>query len=114
MIYHFPDLDTLRLAITSGVVPAETSLAPAVGDIDDEGHVWLEPSAVLPRKAQAALRKLGVQIVQADGSLRAGEVCCWLQLFPVQRDGAPAATPGQSAVLFELADAAQLPGLVGE
>ena len=29
MILLFPDLDTLRVALTSGIVPAEVTLAPA-------------------------------------------------------------------------------------
>lgn len=114
MIYQFPDLDTLRLAITSGVVPPDVSLAPAVGGVDEEGHVWLQPSVALAKKAQNALRKLGVQTLEANGDLKAEEVSCWLQMLPVERDPRPPAFSGQAPVLFELAGADVLPDLVGE
>jgi cellulose synthase operon protein C len=113
MIYHFPDLDTLQLAITSGVVPQDVSLAPAKGGLDDDGQVWLQPSVALNRKAQTALRRLGVEIVRANGELEGDEYCCWLQLLPVTRSDSAVPTP-QTPVLFELADADQLPVLVGE
>lgn len=113
MIYHFPDLDTLRLAITSGVVPTEVSLAPAKGGLDDDGQVWLLPSVALARKAQTALRRLGVEIVRANGELEGDEFCCWLQLLPIVRTETTVPSP-QTPVLFELPDAAQLPLLVGE
>src|SRR5262245_43539521 len=108
MIYEFPDLDTLRLAITSSVVPPEVSLAPAVAGLDDEGHVWLQPSVALPKKSQTALRKLGVQGIEANGDLKAEEVTCWLQMLPVQRDSAPPPLSSQSPVLFELSATEQL------
>jgi hypothetical protein len=114
MIYEFPDLDTLRLVITSSVVPPEVSLAPAVAGIDDEGHVWLQPSVALPKKAQNALRKMGVQTLEANGDLKAEEVSCWLQMLPVERDATPPAFSAQAPVLFELQGADALPDLVGE
>lgn len=113
MIYHFPDLETLRLAITSGVVPTDVSLAPAKGGLDDDGQVWLEPSVALPRKAQTSLRQLGVEIVRANGQLEGDEYICWLQLLPVARADNPVPSP-QTPVVFELPEATQLPLLVGE
>src|SRR5271165_3824239 len=113
MIYHFPDLDTLQLSITSGIVPQDVSLAPAKGGLDDDGQVWLLPSVALNRKSQTALRRLGVEIVRANGELEGEEFCCWLQLLPVTRSDSTVPTP-QTPVLFELADADQLPVLVGE
>src|SRR5262249_14016370 len=114
MIYQFPDLDTLRHVITSSVVPPEVSLAPAVGAVDDDGHVWLQPSGPLPKKSVTALRKLGVESYEANGDLQAEEITCWLQMLPVQRDPAPPTLSAQAAVLFELPDPSHLPGLVSE
>src|SRR5262249_20338334 len=63
---------------------------------------------------QSALRKLGVQGIEANGDLKAEEVSCWLQMLPVQREAAPPVLSSQAAVLFELSATEQLPGLVGE
>jgi hypothetical protein len=89
-------------------------LAPAVAGIDDEGHIWLQPSVALPKKAQNALRKLGVQTLEANGDLKAEEVSCWPQMLPVERDPAPPGLSGQAPVLFELPGTETLPDLVGE
>ena len=114
MIYHFPDLDTFRLAITSGVVPPEISLAPATAGQDDDGHVWLQPAAALPRKVQTGLRKLGVESVKADGDLKAEQVFCWPQMLPLLREATPPVPTPTTPVLFELPDAEMLPDLVAE
>src|SRR5262245_45438883 len=113
MIFYFPNLDTLRLAITSGVVPPEVSLAPAVAGFDDAGHLWLEPAALLPRGLQAGLGRLGVKVVKSNGASLTTEVSCWPQVLPVQRGPAPDFT-AQTPVLFELSETGQLPALVGE
>src|SRR5262245_18048624 len=114
MIYQFPNYDTLRLAITSSVVPPEVSLAPAVGAVDEEGQVWLQPAVALPKKSVTALRKLGVESYEANGDLKAEEITCWLQMLPVERVPVPPAFSAQSPVLFELPDPSYLPGLVAE
>ena len=49
MILLFPDLDTLRLALTSGIVPADVTLAPAAVSFDAEGKVYVEPTVALTR-----------------------------------------------------------------
>ncbi|MFI5382441.1 MAG: hypothetical protein ACHRHE_24350, partial [Tepidisphaerales bacterium] len=114
MIYEFPDLDTLRLAITSGVVPPEISLAPAIACEFDEGHIWLQPSVALPRKAQNGLRKLGVGFVKENGDLQAEKVYCWPQMLPLLREATPPVPSATTPVLFELPDADLLPDLVAE
>jgi hypothetical protein len=114
MIFCFPDLDTLRLAITSGVAPPAVSLAEAVAGFDAQGHIWLQPSVTPTAKVRTALAKLGVQVVKADGDLLAEKVCCWLQLLPLQRESAAPFLSKQAAVLFELPDPAQLGEVVGE
>jgi hypothetical protein len=112
MILHFPNLDTLRLALTSGVVPADVSLAPARAAVDQEGHVWIEPGAALSRTVQSELRKLGVQSVKENG-VQLEEIHCWPQLLPLKRE-ALSNLSSQTPVLFELADPEQLPEFVGE
>jgi len=113
MIYEFPDLDTLQLVITHGVVPTEVSLAPAAGGLDSAGRVRLTPSVAVPKKAQTALRKLGVQMVDGNGA-PADDVSCWLQLLPVVREAGLPNLSAQAPILFELTDPTLLGGLVGE
>ena len=57
----FPDLDTLRLALTSGAVPPAVSVAPVRAGVADDGRVWVQTPAALPRGALADQRRLGVQ-----------------------------------------------------
>lgn len=114
MIYHFPDLDSLRLAIASADVPPEISLAPAIGGVDEEGHVWLQPSVALPAKAKTALRKRGIEAIKGNGDLQAEEIHCWLQLLPAVREKAVLVPSPQTPVLFELPGGEQLSDLVGE
>jgi hypothetical protein len=114
MILTFPDLDTLRLALTSGTVPAAVALAPAAAGFEDDGRVWVEPSADPPRKALTELRRLGAGVAKAAGSAPVVEVSCWLQLLPLHRSADPVARPEQTPVLFELAEGEQLSSLVTE
>ena len=114
MVFHFPDSDTLRLALTSGAVPPAVSLAPVRAGFDPEGPLWLEPSVSLSRAAQKELTRLGATAVKGEGTRLTDTFTCWLQLLPLQRSPAPAATSAQTPVLFELASAAALPAIVRE
>jgi hypothetical protein len=114
MILNFPDLDTVRLALTAGAVPSAAALAPAVASFGDDGRVWVEPSADLPKKAQAELRRLGVGTARAAGTTLVVEVSCWLEILPLQRSTDPIARPEQTAILFELAEGEQFSSLVSE
>jgi hypothetical protein len=114
MILLFPDLDTLRLALTSGIVPAEVTLAPAAVTFDDQGKIYVEPTATLSRTATKNLDRIGVKGSKRHASDEPGEVTCWPQLLPVTRDGAPPQVSSQAPVLFELDSADDLPTLVTE
>jgi hypothetical protein len=110
---RFPDLDTLRLALTSGAIP------PAIGDtsasaaFEDGGAVWVQPSKPLPRSALAELKRLGVQVDPKAQVEPDHPVCCWAQLLPLRRDSSTETPAGNTPVFFELAGA-ELPNLVGE
>jgi hypothetical protein len=114
MALYFPDLHTLQLALTSGAVPPALAQAPVTAGFDDDGHVWVEPSAPVPRAAQAELKKLGVQAVKKMDAPSEVELSCWAQVVPLQRDPVPAAPSPTTPVLFELPAAKELPALVGE
>jgi hypothetical protein len=113
MILTFPDLDTLRLALTSGIVPPAVSLAPTAAGLDDGGQVWLQPSAAPSRAVLAELRRLKVQTPRNSSVPLTERYDCWLQVLPVQRSADQGVPPEQAPVLFDLA-ADQLSGMVTE
>lgn len=114
MILLFPDLDTLRLAITSGVVPADVTLAPAAVSFDAEGKIYVEPTESLTKTVTKNLDRIGVKGSKRHASDEPQEVTCWPQLLPVAREGTPPQLSNQAPVLFELEKAEDLPTLVTE
>ena len=89
MILYFPDLDSLRLAITSGAVPSAVSLTSATAGFDDAGHVWLQPSVALPPPPRPISASSAFRSSSENGALLAEPVHCWLQLLPLQRSACP-------------------------
>jgi hypothetical protein len=114
MVFYFPDPDTLQLAITSAAVPPAVSQAPVLAGFGEKGEVWLQPSAALDRPTQTNLRRLGVQTLKRMPCELVAELSCWLQVLPLRREGSAPTASNSAPVLFELAVAEQLPGLVGE
>src|SRR5215213_366561 len=114
MILLFPDTDTLRLAITSGVVPADVTLAPAAVSFDDQGKIYVEPTESLTKTVTKNLDRIGVKGSKRHASDNPQDVTCWPQLLPVTRDGTPPQISNQAPVLFELERAEDLPTLVSE
>jgi hypothetical protein len=114
MILTFPDLDTVRLALTSGAVPSAAALAPAVARFEAGGRVWVETAVDLPRKSLAELRRQGAGTGKPPTTVPAIEVSCWPQLLPLQRSADRVARPRQTPVLFELAEGEPLTSLVSE
>src|SRR5262245_29557277 len=114
MPFRFPDLDTLRLALTGGLVPTSVGLAPARLAVDGAA-CWLTPGAALPRTLRPALARIGVQWVEpANAPAPTEDLTCWPQALPVTKETSPPPVSGQTPVLFEMADAAQLPVLAAE
>jgi cellulose synthase operon protein C len=102
----FPNLDALRLALTSGLVPAAVARAPARAGFDTHGHLWLEADGLPVREALTALGRFGVIVLGSPG-VRTQPVRCWAELLPVRRVERPLGGP----VLFDLPDQ-QLAALV--
>ncbi len=95
----FPNPDTLRLVLASGVLPAAVTAAPARAGWDEHGRLWVEPAAPLPRTALAALGRFGVQILGA-GHATPVQVGGLAELLPLR----PAPDSPGTGVLFELPD----------
>ena len=114
MIVTFPNLETLQLALTMGVVPTAVSLAPGIAGSEKEGRVWIQPQGNLSRSTQNELRRLGVQMSRAAAASPGTQVRCWLELLPLRRSSDTPARPDQTPVLFELVASEQLPTLIAE
>src|SRR6516164_1570209 len=114
MILKFPDLDTLCVALTTGAVPAAVSQTAAVVGFDDQGPVWVETSARLPRGAQDDLKQFGVQFPRKSDAGLAAEVSCWPELLPLVPDPAPLDRPETVPVLFDLPGGEGLARLITE
>ncbi len=113
MILHFPNLETLHLALLSGVIPEAISLTAARAAFEDPGSVWVQPTVVLPPATLAELCHLGVSVRKTAAVPLDQAVGCWPQLFPLRRDAAAEGCTDRTPVLFELAET-QLPELVHE
>jgi cellulose synthase operon protein C len=120
MIFQFPDFETLRLAMSTSLVPPQMSGAKAVVSFDAQGHPAIESvesvgSANLAdtKAIQSSLKKLGVKPLKAHHPELQLTVDCWPQVLPVTRvGGIPELTP-TTPVLFDL-PLPELPGLVTE
>ena len=102
MILKFPDLATLRLALLNEGVPLAVAQAPATAGFDDQGQVWVESGATLPRANQDKLRKIGVSSVKSSGAKLETEVTCWPEVLPLEVDRSPIERLEQTPVLFDL------------
>jgi hypothetical protein len=114
MILLFPNLDTLRLALTSNIVPTDVTLEPAAVSFDDQGKVYLESTANLTKTVIKNLDKIGVKGSKRHATDAPEEVTCWPQVLPVTRELGVPNVSNQAPVLFELSDSDDLPTLVTE
>jgi hypothetical protein len=114
MILLFPNLETLRLALTSNIVPPEITLSPATVSSDEHGRLYLETNVSLSRTVIKNLDKIGVKGSRRHGNLTPTPVSCWPQAMPVTKEvGAPTITQ-QTPVLFEFSNTEDLPILITE
>ena len=114
MILLFPNLDTLRLALTSSIVPTDVTLAPAAVTFDDQGKIYLESTANLARTVTKNLDRIGVKGSKRHATDAPEDLTCWPQVLPVARESATPNVSNQAPVLFELSDADDLPILATE
>ncbi len=96
----FPNLDTLRLALTSGIVPPEVALAPIRAAFDATNRPWIEVPTHVPREVVAALTRLGATVHGPATGPPTRSHSCWAELLPLKPDSAPQSGP----VLIEMPD----------
>src|SRR5262245_54900158 len=114
MILLFPNLDTLRLALTSSIVPPDVTLAPAAVTFDDQGKIYLESSANLTKTVTKNLDRIGVKGSKRHATDTPEDLTCWPQALPVVRETSTPNVSNQAPVLFELSEADDLPVLATE
>ncbi|HEY8503731.1 MAG TPA: hypothetical protein VIL46_04060, partial [Gemmataceae bacterium] len=107
----FPDPDSLRLALASGVVPAAVSAAPGRAGIDPRGRIWLHTDAALPRETLAGLTRFGVRVLGSSAVELTEPVTDWHQLLPLQP--APEPVAPYRRIIVEV-PGRELPGLTAE
>jgi FtsH ternary system domain X7 len=101
MIYLFPNLDTLRIALTSGQIPADVSREHVEAAFLPDGSASIKPHAIPPKPMQNALKRLGIKSVDAHiGEPTA--LASWLQILPVARAAGTPEFTSTNPVLFEL------------
>ena len=113
MPLHFPNLQTLRLALSSGAVPEAIAAAPLEATFGEEGEILVQARGKLPPGASTKLKALGVSSTRTRLT-DAETFCCWHQLLPVEKVAGATELTEKSVVLFELQEAKQLPELVDE
>ena len=115
MILHFPDLQAVRLALTSGAVaPAVSRAAARAGFAEESEEIWIETAVDLPREGHAALRALGVRGCRSAPRELDLQVGCWPQLLPLEPAPRAENWDDSTPVIFELNEASQFPELVSE
>ncbi len=93
----FPNLDTLRLALASGLLPTALTSAPVRSRVDAP-HVWVELDELLPRETITALGRLGVIALGTPGAPTQTNRS-WAELLPLRK-----VSPGPGPVLFDVPD----------
>jgi hypothetical protein len=108
MIIRFADVDTLLLALTSGVVPPEVARKPALAGFGDDKSVWVEPNVKLSSAVQSGLKRLGAAVGRSSDIKLDLTVDHWLQLLPLVRDETPLESLDRTTVLFDVSSGEEL------
>jgi cellulose synthase operon protein C len=109
MLLHFPTLDVLRLALSTGAIPAEVAAAPVEAHTADDDSIVVE--AALPTASVKALQALGAVKVRTSALPRT-TLPNWLALLPLARR--EPALGDKTPVVFELESGPRLAEVVAE
>ncbi len=117
MLLRFPDLDTLLLTITSGIVPFDvvTTAAAMVAVAEEPIAYWVRCEASLSAVVMSELRSVGVTSPATAEGIELRSVQCWMEGVPVEQVGLEQITHSdKTPVLFRLGDVSKLPELINE
>ncbi len=119
MIFLFPDLQTLKLALTSGLIPEVLAAAPAEFAVEEDGRVWVKSGGEVGPGVRGNLKPLGVSVRKTTRGAAAEfeAAMCWPQILPLEKTPSPAEQNGigeRTPVLFDLPESAQLGEVVSE
>ena len=113
MLLDFPNLETLQLALSSGVVPKELAAQGADVRYDEDGRVLVAVDGVT-RATAKELKQLGVKGRRAKKDSKTVTVSCWPQILPLQADSNRLPEDDKTPVLFDLPDDGLLAEVVNE
>lgn len=108
MLVRFPNLDTLRLALTSGAVPENIRSSPTQFAIADDQSLWVQTAESLGDPVRKDLRKLGIRFPKTANIQITQTAGHWLQMLPVTRSPNAEHVDAKTPILFELSDEGQL------
>ncbi len=108
----FPDCETLKFCLTSGLIPAEISCNAVQASFQEDGAIVVFLEKEPTKKILKSLQGLGLASQKQPPKTPRREYLCWLQLLPLQRTEHFASD--QQPTLFELSEAHLLPKLVTE
>lgn len=106
MWVRFSNLDAVRLALTSQLVPPATQSEPLEAVIGNDGVIWIRPSKPLPKNVLVKLKTLGVE-TEPKTIADSLQLSCWPQLFPLEPDPAQRGASEKTVVIFELRESAK-------
>ena len=113
MILKFPDFDSFRLVVASGMVPTSLSSATAYVAQGSDCAMSLRTSKKLSQKTLDTLAKLRIEPIDKPLGNET-EATCWPQILPLIPEPGPQNLSLQAPVLFELDNHHDLPLLVNE
>lgn len=113
MLLDFPNLATLQLALSSGVVPKDLAAQGADVRYEEDGRVLVAVDGVT-RATAKELKQLGVKGRRAKKDSETVSVTCWPQILPLQADSNGMPEDDKTPVLFDLPDDGLLAEVVNE
>ncbi|QGJ70055.1 Hypothetical protein PBC10988_17440 [Planctomycetales bacterium 10988] len=111
-VLHFPNLQTLRLAITSKLLPTHILGQPTRGHRSEKGDLWIEFPHPLEKQTHHGLHQLNIQTGTKSPPLKE-KVQTWFEWFPLQKEADPVHDE-RTSILFWVEDPQSLNELIFE